>query len=55
VVAGTSSTNISGTQDVASQAVKKDVSSLLYIALPNWFHEAHMESKNSDGCNADDP
>nr|GFA19337.1 retrovirus-related Pol polyprotein from transposon TNT 1-94 [Tanacetum cinerariifolium] len=33
--AGTSSTNISGTKDVASQAVKKDVSSLRYIALPN--------------------
>nr|GEX01300.1 hypothetical protein [Tanacetum cinerariifolium] len=55
VVAGTSSTNISGTKDVASQAMKKDVSSLRYIALPNWFHEAHMETKNSDGCNADDP
>nr|GEV78678.1 ribonuclease H-like domain-containing protein [Tanacetum cinerariifolium] len=35
VVAGTSSTNILGTKDVASQAVKKDVSSLRYIALPN--------------------
>nr|GEY09706.1 hypothetical protein [Tanacetum cinerariifolium] len=31
----TSSTNISGTKNVASQAVKKDVSSLRYIALPN--------------------
>nr|GEU42159.1 putative ribonuclease H-like domain-containing protein [Tanacetum cinerariifolium] len=41
--------------DVASQAVKKDVSSLRYIALPNWFHEAHLESSNSDAqdaCNA---
>nr|GEX02775.1 putative ribonuclease H-like domain-containing protein [Tanacetum cinerariifolium] len=54
-ITGTSSTNISGTKDVASQAMKKDVSSLRYIALPNWFHEAHMETKNSDGCNADDP
>nr|GFB71281.1 retrovirus-related Pol polyprotein from transposon TNT 1-94 [Tanacetum cinerariifolium] len=49
--------------------VKKDVSSLRYIALPNWFHEAHMETsndtiKNSDAqydsqkeqdCNADVP
>nr|GFB83976.1 ribonuclease H-like domain-containing protein [Tanacetum cinerariifolium] len=35
VVAGTSSTNISGIKDVASQDVKKDVSSLRYIALPN--------------------
>nr|GEW30135.1 hypothetical protein [Tanacetum cinerariifolium] len=55
---GTSSTNISGTKDVASQAVKKDVSSLRYIALPNWFHKAHMETRNGnirDGCNADVP
>nr|GEU76127.1 hypothetical protein [Tanacetum cinerariifolium] len=36
VVAGTSSTNISGTKDVASQYVKKDVTSLKYIALPNY-------------------
>nr|GFC55495.1 hypothetical protein [Tanacetum cinerariifolium] len=58
VVAGTSSTNISGIKDVASQAVKKDVSSLRYIALPNWFHEAHMESYNNDAqdaCNDDVP
>nr|GEY79654.1 hypothetical protein [Tanacetum cinerariifolium] len=69
VVAGTSSTNISGIKDVASQAVKKDVSSLRYIALPNWFHEAYMETSNdtimySDAhddsqkeqdCNADVP
>nr|GEZ02908.1 hypothetical protein [Tanacetum cinerariifolium] len=58
VVAGTSSTNISGTKDIASQGVKKDVSSLRYIALPNWFHEAHMESSNNDAqdaCNADAP
>nr|GFD36876.1 hypothetical protein [Tanacetum cinerariifolium] len=46
---------ISGTKDVASQAVKKDVSSLRYIALPNCFHEAHMKTTNSDGCNANDP
>nr|GEZ92928.1 hypothetical protein [Tanacetum cinerariifolium] len=46
VVAGTSSTNISGTKDVANQAVKKDVSSLRYIALPNWFYKAHMETSN---------
>nr|GEU58706.1 hypothetical protein [Tanacetum cinerariifolium] len=56
VITGTSSTNISGTKDVASQAVKKDVSSLRYIAFPNWFHEAHMESYTSDAqddCNVD--
>nr|GEY56096.1 hypothetical protein [Tanacetum cinerariifolium] len=54
VVAGTSSTNFSGIKDAASQDVKKDVSSLRYIALPNWFHEAHLESSTSnaqDACN----
>nr|GEZ65410.1 putative ribonuclease H-like domain-containing protein [Tanacetum cinerariifolium] len=58
VVAGTSSTNFSGTKDAASQDVKKDVSSLRYIALPNWFHEAHLGSSTSnaqDACNADAP
>nr|GEV52558.1 hypothetical protein [Tanacetum cinerariifolium] len=58
VVAGKSSTNTSGTKDVASQDVKQDVSSLRYFALPNWFHEAHMETRNSDepdGYNANDP
>nr|GEW53359.1 hypothetical protein [Tanacetum cinerariifolium] len=55
---GKSSTNISGTKDAASQAIKKDVSSLRYIALPNWFHKAHLESSNNDAqdaCNADAP
>nr|GEW32819.1 hypothetical protein [Tanacetum cinerariifolium] len=69
VVTGTSSTNISGTKDVASQAVKKDMSSLRYIAIPNWFHEAHIEnfndilrnssaqddSQKEQDCNADVP
>nr|GFA28868.1 ribonuclease H-like domain-containing protein [Tanacetum cinerariifolium] len=58
ILLGTSSTNISGTKDAASQAVKKDVSFLRYIALPNWFHDVHIETRNSDapdGCNADDP
>nr|GEV08461.1 hypothetical protein [Tanacetum cinerariifolium] len=56
VVARTSSTKFSGTKDATSQDVKKDVSSLRYIALPNWFHEAHLESPTSDAqdaCNAD--
>nr|GEV87579.1 retrotransposon protein, putative, unclassified [Tanacetum cinerariifolium] len=47
-----------GTKDVASQDVKKDVFSLRYIALPNWFHEAHLESSISnaqDACNANAP
>nr|GEY16045.1 hypothetical protein [Tanacetum cinerariifolium] len=58
VVTGTSSTDFSGTKDAASQDVKKDLSSLRYIALPNWFHEAHLESSTSnaqDACNADAP
>nr|GEU35826.1 hypothetical protein [Tanacetum cinerariifolium] len=53
VVAGISSTNISCTKDAASQAVKKDVSSLRYIALPNWFHEAHMKTSNDTIRNSD--
>nr|GEU64433.1 hypothetical protein [Tanacetum cinerariifolium] len=55
---GTYSTNIIGTKDAASQGVKKDVSSLRYVALPNSFHEAHMESFNNDAqdaCNANAP
>nr|GFA28606.1 ribonuclease H-like domain, reverse transcriptase, RNA-dependent DNA polymerase [Tanacetum cinerariifolium] len=32
------------TKDAASQEVKKDVSSLRYIALPNWVHDALLES-----------
>nr|GEX33778.1 hypothetical protein [Tanacetum cinerariifolium] len=58
VVVGTSSTNFSGIKDAASQDVKNDVSSLRYIALTNWFHEAHLESSKStaqDACNVDAP
>nr|GEV41909.1 hypothetical protein [Tanacetum cinerariifolium] len=54
--AGTHSTNLSGTKDAASQAVKKDVSSLRYIAFPNWVHNALLESPSSnaqDTCKAD--
>nr|GEV47972.1 hypothetical protein [Tanacetum cinerariifolium] len=52
----TTSTNFSGTKKATSQDVKKDVSSLRYIALPNWFHEAHLETSTSnsqDACKAD--
>nr|GEV83798.1 uncharacterized mitochondrial protein AtMg00810-like [Tanacetum cinerariifolium] len=45
-----------GTKDAPSQDVKKDMSSLRYIALPNWFHEAYLESSTSnaqDACKAD--
>nr|GEZ26071.1 putative ribonuclease H-like domain-containing protein [Tanacetum cinerariifolium] len=46
------------TKEAASQEMKKDVSSLRYTALPNWFHEAHLESSTSnaqDTCSADAP
>nr|GEZ87829.1 putative ribonuclease H-like domain-containing protein [Tanacetum cinerariifolium] len=58
VAAGTNSTNFSGTKDAASQEMKKDVSSLRYIALPNWIHEVHLESSSSqpqDTCNSNEP
>nr|GEW77657.1 putative ribonuclease H-like domain-containing protein [Tanacetum cinerariifolium] len=44
VDAGINSINLSGTKDAAGQEVKKDVSSLRYIALPNWVHDALLES-----------
>nr|GFA75976.1 retrovirus-related Pol polyprotein from transposon TNT 1-94 [Tanacetum cinerariifolium] len=47
VDAGTNSTNFSGTKDAPSQEVKKDVSSLRYIALSNWVHDALLESSLS--------
>nr|GEY44335.1 hypothetical protein [Tanacetum cinerariifolium] len=58
VDAGTNSTNLSGTNDAASQEVKKDVSSLRYIALPNWVCDALLESSSSkpqDDCSTDVP
>nr|GFA62951.1 ribonuclease H-like domain-containing protein [Tanacetum cinerariifolium] len=58
VDAGTNSTNISGTKDAVSPEVKKDVSSLRYIALPNWVHDALSESSSSkpqDDCSSDVP
>nr|GEY89644.1 hypothetical protein [Tanacetum cinerariifolium] len=42
-----------GTKDAASQEVKKNVSSLRYIALPSWAHDALLEfslSKPQDHC-----
>nr|GEY68009.1 putative ribonuclease H-like domain-containing protein [Tanacetum cinerariifolium] len=47
-----------GTKDDAGQKVKKDVSTLRYIALPNWAHDAFLESslsKSQDDCNTDVP
>nr|GEX30238.1 hypothetical protein [Tanacetum cinerariifolium] len=58
VDAGTISTNLSGTKDASSQEVKKNVSSLRYIALPNWAHDALLEffsSKPQDHCSTEVP
>nr|GFC07522.1 ribonuclease H-like domain-containing protein [Tanacetum cinerariifolium] len=58
VDAGTVSTNLSGTKDATSQEVKKDASSLRYIALPNWAHDALLEyssSKPQDHCSTEVP
>nr|GEV78804.1 putative ribonuclease H-like domain-containing protein [Tanacetum cinerariifolium] len=55
---GINSTNMSSTKDAASQEVKKYVSSLRYIALPNWVHDALLESSSSkpqDDCSTDVP
>nr|GEX70578.1 hypothetical protein [Tanacetum cinerariifolium] len=43
---------------VTDYKVKKDVSSLRYITLPNWIHEVHLESSSSQPqktCNFDKP
>nr|GFA50440.1 putative ribonuclease H-like domain-containing protein [Tanacetum cinerariifolium] len=45
--AGTNSTNLLGTKDAANQEVKKNKSSLRYIVLPNWAHDALLESTSS--------
>nr|GEZ66453.1 ribonuclease H-like domain-containing protein [Tanacetum cinerariifolium] len=58
MVVGTNHTNFSGTKEAACQDEKKHVSSLRYVALPNWIHEAHLESSTSnaqDACNANAP
>nr|GFA78541.1 putative ribonuclease H-like domain-containing protein [Tanacetum cinerariifolium] len=58
VDAGIISTNISGTKDATNQEVKKIVSSLLYVALPNWAHDALLESSSSkpqDHCSTEVP
>nr|GEX15124.1 hypothetical protein [Tanacetum cinerariifolium] len=44
------------TKDAISQEVKKNVSSLRYIALPNWAHDALLESSSSkpqDHCSTE--
>nr|GEW34822.1 hypothetical protein [Tanacetum cinerariifolium] len=47
-----------GTKNATSQEVKKDVSSLRNIALPNWAHDALLESSSSkpqDNCSTEVP
>nr|GFC20112.1 hypothetical protein [Tanacetum cinerariifolium] len=54
----TISTNLSGTKDATRQEVKKDVSSLRYIALSNWAHDALLEFSSSqpqDHCSTEVP
>ncbi|GJU72425.1 putative ribonuclease H-like domain-containing protein [Tanacetum coccineum] len=53
VVAGTSSTNISGTKEDANKDMKENVSSLRFIVLPNWFHEAQMATSNDSTRKSD--
>nr|GFB23056.1 ribonuclease H-like domain-containing protein [Tanacetum cinerariifolium] len=58
VDAGTTATNLSGIKDAANREVKKNVSSLRYIALPTWVHDALLEcssSKPQDDCSTDVP
>nr|GEZ46291.1 retrovirus-related Pol polyprotein from transposon TNT 1-94 [Tanacetum cinerariifolium]GEZ46292.1 retrovirus-related Pol polyprotein from transposon TNT 1-94 [Tanacetum cinerariifolium] len=58
VDAGIISTKISGSKNATSQEVKKDVSSLRYIALPNLAHDALLESslsKPQDHCSTEVP
>nr|GFC88296.1 ribonuclease H-like domain-containing protein [Tanacetum cinerariifolium] len=47
VNAGTISANHSGTKDAANQEVRKNESSLRYILLPNWAHDALLETTSS--------
>nr|GEU68821.1 putative ribonuclease H-like domain-containing protein [Tanacetum cinerariifolium] len=49
---GTNSTNFLGIKEAAGQDVKKDMSSLRYIVLPNWFHEAYLEISTSNAQDA---
>nr|GEZ78717.1 hypothetical protein [Tanacetum cinerariifolium] len=58
VDAGKIPTNILGTKDATSQEVKKNISSLRYIALFNWAHDALLESSSSkpqDHCSTEVP
>ncbi|GJR41759.1 putative ribonuclease H-like domain-containing protein [Tanacetum coccineum] len=54
VVAGTSSINISGTKEVANQTMEENVSTLRFIALPNWFHKAQIATSIDSSKKNDD-
>nr|GEZ84495.1 hypothetical protein [Tanacetum cinerariifolium] len=49
------STNFSGTKVDARQDVKKDVSSLTYIVLPNWVHEEHLDGNSNPTATSTNP
>ncbi|GKC79959.1 putative ribonuclease H-like domain-containing protein [Tanacetum coccineum] len=51
---GTSSTNISGIKEVANQTMEENVSTLRFIALPNWFHKAQMVTSIDSSKKNDD-
>nr|GEX17759.1 hypothetical protein CTI12_AA123990 [Tanacetum cinerariifolium] len=53
VVAGTSSSNISGTKEDVHQVVKEKESPLRFIALLYWFHEAQMATSNATATKDD--
>nr|GEZ51689.1 putative ribonuclease H-like domain-containing protein [Tanacetum cinerariifolium] len=55
VDAGTNSTNFSGTKVDARQDVKKDVSFLRYIVLPNWVHEEHLDGNSNPTATSTNP
>ncbi|GKB10858.1 putative ribonuclease H-like domain-containing protein [Tanacetum coccineum] len=44
----------SGIKEVANQTMKENVSTLRFIALPNWFHEAQMETSIDSSKKNDD-
>nr|GFD20492.1 hypothetical protein [Tanacetum cinerariifolium] len=46
--AGTNSTDLSGIKDSTNQEVKKNESSRGYILLPNWAHDALLESTSME-------
>ncbi|GKF91043.1 hypothetical protein Tco_0274744, partial [Tanacetum coccineum] len=46
VIAGTSSTNISGTKEDVKEVVKEKESPFRFITLTNWFQEAQEISPN---------